>query len=391
MKKLATLLITSLLLCLPANAQNVPVRQEITKDEIKTLLNTHSEKLSVMGLHLSMTVKEAKAFLHRSSQLLAEPDEYNPERIYVYEKTAAGRRGKALLYLIWNGKAAMERITVFGDALPYLNSRFQRLLTLEAIDDKSQFTKEFIGRPDRSAVTLEVEAIGYTHITHYFDKIGLEVTQKIKHGKDAGVVFALVRSKSEPKHHAQKKHSVHTGDDPLGLKIWGMPKAKHKYLIAELPAGTKLPAEYSSCGDGVYYQKERVRGVDLTAVMVHFRAEGDFEFPDRPLDPLRPRLKLGFESYVPEGWVAFTFTMLKDSFTHQDVRAIRMFPRRPVPGTSLQRAVLIVDGEVARVDRSWVEKEPYVTWEILPESQLSHLIFRVRLPESAKKCLQSKK
>jgi hypothetical protein len=35
-------------------------------------------------------------------------------------------------------------------------------------------------------------------------------------------------------------------------------------------------------------------------------------------------------------------------------------------------------------------KIAYVTWEILPESQLSHLIFRIRLPKSSKDCLNSK-
>lgn len=189
----------------------------------------------------------------------------------------------------------------------------------------------------------------------------------------------------------QKRQSVYTGDDPHGLKVLGMPKARHKHLITDLPSGTEVPSEYSPCGNGVYYQKEKVRGIDATAVMVHFRAEGDFDLTGDPPDLSKARIKPGFESYVPPGWVALTFTLLPDSFTLQELRLIRVFPRRPIPGTDLQWSSVFVDGLVVRLDRSWVKKDPYVSWEILPESQLSHLIFRIRLPESTKNCLQSKK
>ena len=191
--------------------------------------------------------------------------------------------------------------------------------------------------------------------------------------------------------HIQKRQRVYTGDDPHGLKVWGMPKANHKYPITELPSDTAVPSEYSPCGKGVYYQKEKVRGVDFTAVMVHFRAEGDFDITEDAPDPFKPGDKPGFESYVPPGWVALTFTLLPDSLTLQEIRVIRVFPRRPIPGTELFWSSGLVDGKVVRVNRSWVDKEPYVAWEILPESQLSHLIFRIRLPESTKDCLQRKK
>jgi TonB family protein len=192
--------------------------------------------------------------------------------------------------------------------------------------------------------------------------------------------------------HAQKKQRVYSADDPHGLKVLGMPKARHKYLITDLPAGTEVPAEYRSCGNGVYYLKERVRGVDLTAVVVHFRAEGDFEltadmFEDAKL--LRHRPRIG--SYIPQNWVSFTFTFLPDAFTLQAIRVMREFPERSIFGTDLQRSSAMVEGGLVRLDRSWVDKDPYVTWEILPESQLSHLIFRIRLPKSTKECLQGKK
>ena len=148
-----------------------------------------------MGLHLSMTRRTAEAFLRRSPKLIGEPDTYNPGRIYVYGKTAKGKKGDALLYLIWDGQVTMKQITVFEDVQPFLNADFNKLFTLEALDKDSQFARDFIGVPDRSEVTLDIRTTRYKHITYYFDRIGLELTRKIDDGRDVGVVFALVPSK----------------------------------------------------------------------------------------------------------------------------------------------------------------------------------------------------
>lgn len=190
---------------------------------------------------------------------------------------------------------------------------------------------------------------------------------------------------------AQRKQPLYTAEDPHGLKVVGMPKANQKYPITDPPPDAEISSQYSTCGKGVYYYKERVRGVDVTAVIVHFRAEGNFEFTDDRQGPLKPGTRLGVDYYVPPGWVALTFTLLPDSLTLQEIRVIRSFRLRPIPGTDLQKKEGVVLGILVRVVRSWVDKDPYVSWEILPESQLSHLIFRVRLPESTKACLQSKK
>lgn len=195
MKKLATLIGVALLLCVSTNAQSNLKRREITKDEIKTLRTIKSEQLSIMGLNLLMTMKSANALLRRSARLIGERDDYNPGRIYVYERTRSGGKGKALLYLIWDRGRTMRQITVFEDFQAYLNADFKKLFTPEALDENSQFTKDFIGTPDRSAVTLDIQTTQYRHITYYFDKIGLELTRKIDKGREVGMVFALVRSK----------------------------------------------------------------------------------------------------------------------------------------------------------------------------------------------------
>lgn len=183
---------------------------------------------------------------------------------------------------------------------------------------------------------------------------------------------------------------AYSADDPYGLKIWGMPKANRKYPLADLPPGTEVPSEYTPCGNGVYHMKEKVRGVNVTAVMVHYQAEGDWVFTGDPPDPATTKWRVGFKSYVPPGWVALTFTLHRDALSLQPVRLIRVFPKRALPETTPQWSSLRGEGIFIRLDRSWVDKEPYLTWEVLPESQLSHLIFRIRLPKATKACLESK-
>lgn len=174
------------------NAQSDSSRQEITKGKIRTLINTQSERLSILGLHISMTEKEAKVFLEKSKNLFVEYNP-NPVRIYVYERAATGDKGKALLTLIWDGQATMKTLVVLEGLKSYLNADFKKLFTLEALDENSQFTKNFIGKPDRAAVTANLSDLKV--INYYFDKIGLILVRRIEKGKDEYVGFGLVPSK----------------------------------------------------------------------------------------------------------------------------------------------------------------------------------------------------
>lgn len=204
-----------------------------------------------------------------------------------------------------------------------------------------------------------------------------------------GAILLLICVRLVPAHVQLER--AYSADDPYGLKIWGMPKANRKYPLADLPVGTEVPSEYTPCGSGVYYMKEKVRGVNVTAVMVHYQAEGDWFLTGDPPDPAKTKWRVGFESYVPPGWVALTFTLHRDALSLQEIRMIRVFSKRPLPQTTPQWRSLRGEGIGIRLDRSWVDKDPYLTWEVLPESQLSHLIFRIRLPKSTKACLESKK
>lgn len=168
---------------------------ELTQDNPRTLISTKSQDYTIQGLRLGITHSKAWKVLAKMSSPIGFQDPYNPSRIYVYDRKPDGRKGEALLYLIWEpGEETMNQITVFHGFRGSLSQNFRRLLTFEAVDDQSPFKKQFIGYANRSKTTLVVPEIGLKHVTYFYDDIGLEITHK--HSSEGEeVIFAIVRSK----------------------------------------------------------------------------------------------------------------------------------------------------------------------------------------------------
>lgn len=165
--------------------------KEITEQDLESLRGVKSEALSILGFHLRMSRAEAETVLKESNRIVGEGDKNNRNRIYVYERLPNGQKGESLLYLIWESdEQELKTITVFQNCGQYLRQNFRRLHTPEALDATSKFTRNFIGTPNRSEVTLSVPQIGLTHTTFYYDAIGIEITRQ-RHGEKESVVFAL--------------------------------------------------------------------------------------------------------------------------------------------------------------------------------------------------------
>ncbi len=165
---------------------------DLGKDDPNTIIGTKSVNWRILGFRLGLTHDKAWQLLAKATSLMGEKDVFNPSRIYVFSRKSDGSKGVGLLYLIWEpGERKMGAITVFQDCRNSLSSSFRRLLTFEAVDDNSEFKREFMGYANRSKVTLDVPSIGLKHVTYYYDEIGLAVTHKHSSSGDE-VVFALV-------------------------------------------------------------------------------------------------------------------------------------------------------------------------------------------------------
>lgn len=166
---------------------------DLGKDNPNTLIGTKSTDYRIFGFRLGLTHEQTWKMLEKDNLLLGERDDANPSRIYVYNRNVDGSKGKAVLYLIWEpGEREMSRITVFQDFRSSLSQSFRRLLTFEAVDDKSDFKRNFIGYANRSKITLDMPLIDLKHATYFYDEIGLEVTHQ--HSSDGEkVVFAIVK------------------------------------------------------------------------------------------------------------------------------------------------------------------------------------------------------
>lgn len=139
---------------------------DLSKDDPSTLIDTRSTDYRIQDFRLGLTHEEAWNILEKNSLFLDERDGANPSRIYVYSRNDDGSKGNAVLYLIWQpNEREMSKITVFQDFRSFLSQKFRRLLTLEAIDDESDFKRNFIGYANRSQITLDLPSTDRKHIT----------------------------------------------------------------------------------------------------------------------------------------------------------------------------------------------------------------------------------
>lgn len=165
---------------------------ELTKNNPSTLIGKNSKDFTVFGVKLGMTHQEAKASLGQDGRTVVEVDEYNPSRLYVYAKKDGVQKGDCILYLIWEPNSDnLQQITVFDNARDFLSMNFKRLLTLEVLDDKSEFIKKFIGYSTKK-MNDKSTLIDSLRTTYIYDEIGLHVVHKKFNGAEE-VVFALIK------------------------------------------------------------------------------------------------------------------------------------------------------------------------------------------------------
>lgn len=168
---------------------------ELTKSNPKTLIGSKSSDYSISGIRLGITRDQAWKILEKNNSLVGIKDKNNLLRIYVYSRNPDGSKAKAVLYLIWEPDSPeMESITIFQDYRSNLSRVFRRLLTLEAINNNSEFKKNFIGAASKCKITLDIPSIKLKHTVYIYDKIGLKIIHK--HSSNGNkIVFALFRPK----------------------------------------------------------------------------------------------------------------------------------------------------------------------------------------------------
>lgn len=182
-------LLIFLLTSVCAAEQNTVI--ELTRDNPKTLIGTNSRDYSICGIRLGMSRAEVERILKGLDFLIGEADGGNPDtRIYVYYLNPDGSKGKSVFYLIWEpDKSRLGRIAVYAE-LKELTENFRRLLTLEALDDSSDFKNRFIGKSNRSEVTLDTPSINSKETTYYYDKIGIKIIDE-KNSNNEYVILAI--------------------------------------------------------------------------------------------------------------------------------------------------------------------------------------------------------
>lgn len=176
MKDIVRLLFLSIFLATAIAAAEENSVIELTMDNPETLIGTNSKDYSICGIRLGMSRQEVEKILDGLDSLVYMKDGGNPDtRIYVYELNPDGTRGKAVFYLTWEpDKRRLGRIAIFV-GFKQLTENFRRILTLEALDDSSDFKKKFIGKSSRSKINLDLPSKNSKSTTYFYDKMGLEI------------------------------------------------------------------------------------------------------------------------------------------------------------------------------------------------------------------------
>lgn len=166
---------------------------ELTTTDITTLRDFRADRASILGVRLGMSMDDAKAKIGEHPGFSVSLNRANPTRLYVNTPAAPD----SVLYLIWSpGNPRLTLITVFRTFEPWLQGGTKGLLHTDALDATS-VAGRFLGKPDRSGVTLDVTSIGLRHITHAYARRGLELTEQHE-GTSTKVVFAFASPDYQP-------------------------------------------------------------------------------------------------------------------------------------------------------------------------------------------------
>lgn len=187
-------LLVALPICLPA--QHVVYRTsqpnlEMTEEDITTYSNFKAEQATIFGLQLGMTQEAAIELIDRNPEITYQFDRYDHRRLYIHN--SSNDSSNSLMYLIWvEGDAGLKMITFFEPIQPILRGSTKKLLTDDALMQRSRLVKNFLGKPQEERVTLDIPQLDMRNVSYYFHDLGIKVTFA-KDGENERVIFALYR------------------------------------------------------------------------------------------------------------------------------------------------------------------------------------------------------
>ncbi|MFL5728589.1 MAG: hypothetical protein ACJ75J_03785 [Cytophagaceae bacterium] len=192
MKKASFIILISMIgLLSQAIGQTKNSTVEITTTDITLNPNLKSDQISVFGIKLGMSKADVNKLLKDNSRLYYYVDEKHTtqdHRIYVYDKDEQGEKKNCILYLIWaDNSNKLTTITFFENFAPYLKGTTAALLTFDPLDPDSKISKDYLGKPDSSKVTLDVAIIHLKHTTYYYKAKGIQFTLKESDGEKTSV------------------------------------------------------------------------------------------------------------------------------------------------------------------------------------------------------------
>ncbi|MEO8497011.1 MAG: SHD1 domain-containing protein [Planctomycetota bacterium] len=170
---------------------------ELTTDNLDTLIGMTSDRFTVYGVRLGMSLEEALQVLQTHDSLIAEKDPQNAF-VRVFSKGPTGVKSQdMLLTLNWESGPQLSLIALPDTCAAVLTPNFKRLFKQADAERPSAFVKEFLGTPSSRKLDTKYQKSGFTLLIWSYDAIGLTV-QRLQSRTGNRVTLKLTKATQPP-------------------------------------------------------------------------------------------------------------------------------------------------------------------------------------------------
>lgn len=163
---------------------------EITRIDITRLSEFEAQRVSVLGVYLNMSMKQAKSLLARKHGMYLIRDDFNHTRYYLYEvKKNENGKHVPLAYFKWQHRdSGLKEIILYPGFAKYMAGKSSLLVTREVMNFKAKWIHNFLGYPVGKTQTLSVPSLDLFQTDYYYFGKAIKVIKQVSGNK---VIYAF--------------------------------------------------------------------------------------------------------------------------------------------------------------------------------------------------------
>ncbi len=158
---------------------------EISERNPLEIPDFNAKAARVWGITLGTRVSDVQEALKNHPELKLEADRTSSTRYYLYGDDPATRKNENFLiaYLIWNDKTrGLNEIVLYSAACPFLHWDQSPLFNGTCLDPGSQVYTNFLGKPAKEEIEVDVPEIGLKSVRYYYPGKNLFLVEETNAG-----------------------------------------------------------------------------------------------------------------------------------------------------------------------------------------------------------------